>query len=289
VEFGSAEVQVFALSGLARLCLAQDDLASAANYYDQVDALLQAHTFSLSIMAYVDYYRFQLFLKQGNLAAAAEWVDSRADQPGPLNPYALHRLALPQIMIIQGNFDVALDNLEVLIQEAQDTGHGSLLVKALVLQALAFRASGNNSQALSTLERALALAETEGFVRVFVDEGEPLKVLLADYRSLLSRQPSITPDDSLRRLLGYTNKLLAEFPLPVAQVPPWPDPLLDPLSKRELEVLQLIAAGASNKEIADALVVALPTAKKHVSNILSKLNASSRTQAVAEARALGLL
>ena len=66
-------------------------------------------------------------------------------------------------------------------------------------------------------------------------------------------------------------------------------PYLDPLSERELEVLNLIATGASNREIADALVVAVPTVKKHVSNILSKLNATSRTQAVAEARAVGLL
>jgi LuxR family maltose regulon positive regulatory protein len=97
------------------------------------------------------------------------------------------------------------------------------------------------------------------------------------------------PDDTSRRLLAYANRLLAAFPLPGVLAHPHLEPHLEPLSERELEVLRLIATGASNRDVANTLFLAVPTVKKHVSNILSKLNTTSRTQAVAEARELGLL
>lgn len=280
VKFGSAEAQVFALSSLAHLCLARDDLAAAENYTDQVEALLRAHTFNINIMAFVEYHRFLLLLKQDNLTAAAAWAESHAGPPGPLIPY-FHRLALPQILIAQGNFDAALDNLTTLIQEAQDTGYGRLLIKALVLQALAFQAQGHSNQALTALDHALSLAEPEGYIRTFVDEGKPMAELLRQ-----AQTRNIMPD--------YVSKLLAAFGTEEpksrrAGERQGSSPLIEPLTERELELLSLVADGQSNKEIAQELFVAVGTVKKHLNNIFGKLNVSNRTQAVARARELNLL
>lgn len=198
-QLGSAEAQVFALSGLAHLRLAYDDMAAAVDYFNQVDGLLRAHTFNINIMAFVEYYRFQLLLRQGNFMAAAAWAEAHSGQLGPLNPY-FHRLALPQIRIAQGDFDTALGNLTTLVQAAQATGQGSVLIKALVLQALAFHLSGNYSQALPPLERALTLAAPEGYIRTFVDEGKSMVELLRRMKA-----------EDVRRK-DYIHKLLSAFP-----------------------------------------------------------------------------
>src|SRR5262249_7698934 len=134
--------------------------------------------------------------------------------------------------------------------------------------------------ALDTLRRALLLAQPEGYVRIFLDEGAPMMKLLSE----------IGKADVL--LQGYVQRLLVPSKGASAQTPlSTPDnerssnqSLLDPLSERELEVLRLLAAGASNEEIADRLVIAVGTAKRRVSNILAKLAVPNRTQAVARAR-----
>jgi LuxR family maltose regulon positive regulatory protein len=132
------------------------------------------------------------------------------------------------------------------------------------------------------LERALSLAQPEGYVRIFVDEGEPMARLLT---IALSR--GIAPD--------YVRRLLAAFPTtePERAAPQKPQALasdlIEPLSERELEVLQLIAEGLTNREIASRLFLALNTVKAHTRNIYGKLDVHSRTQAIARTQALGLL
>lgn len=274
-NFGSHEVQVFALSGLIRLSLARDNLAATVEYSRQVDTLLQEHTFTFSIMAYVEYARFLVLLKQQNSPRAAAWVEAHSDRTGPLNAYALHRLALPQFLIAQGQHHTAVNELANLIEEAQVAGYGTLLIKALVLQALAYFRSGNQNLALTTLDDALSLAEPEGFSRAFLDEGHVMAELL-----LLARQQKQYSDF----VGGLLAELTAEVPLPrgITLLP-------DPLSARELQVLQSMATGATNKDIADQLFVAVSTVKKHVGNILVKLDTPNRVQAIARARELGLL
>jgi LuxR family maltose regulon positive regulatory protein len=151
-----------------------------------------------------------------------------------------------------------------------------------MLQALAFQAEGDTARAMAALERALTLAEPGGFVRVFVDEGPPMARLLYEAASR-----EIAPD--------YARRLLAAFPVAEAeQTGPFktqaakPE-LVEPLSERELEVLQLIAEGLTNQEIASRLFLALNTVKAHSRNIYGKLGVHSRTQAIARARALGIL
>ena len=275
VSFGSAEVQLFALGGLLRLHLARDDIVTANSHTGQIDTLQDEHTFNLSITAYVHYHRFLLLLKQGKLAAAAAWAEPPSKWQGPLNAYAFHRVAQSQLLIAQGEFAAALQGLELLVSEAECTGHNTLLVKALILQALAFQGFGRISQAQPALEHALELAESERFVQAFVDEGQPMESLL-----LQARQRSSFAD--------YIDTLLDSIHAKKSKQQQ-PDLLPEPLSARELEVLRLAATGASNKEIAARLFIALPTVKKHMSNIFGKLDTPNRTQAATRARELHLL
>ena len=151
----------------------------------------------------------------------------------------------------------------------------------LVLQALAIEAEGEQDQAVQVLLDALALAEPGGFIRTFVDEGPPMAHLLSQVAA-----QGMMPD--------YLGKLLAADETKVQQRAhhsSWPptQPLLEPLSQREVEVLQLIAQGRSDQEISKRLVLAVSTVKGHNRNIFSKLQVHRRTEAVARARALGLL
>jgi len=172
------------------------------------------------------------------------------------------------------------------------------VIEILIAQTLAYRAQGNTSAAYTALDRALTLAEPEGYVRIFVDEGEAMRSLIADFRLPLGKQENREG----QRLIGYADKLLAAFPQPtVAQSTisiPTPlrsgdqgqqSALIEPLSPRELEVLRLIEQGFSNQEIADRLFLAVSTVKGYTRTLFDKLQVQRRTEAVVRARELGLL
>jgi LuxR family maltose regulon positive regulatory protein len=151
------------------------------------------------------------------------------------------------------------------------------VIEILALQALALQRQGDILPAVTALERALSLAKPEGYVRIFVDEGEPMAELLrhAAYRG-------IAPT--------YVAKLLAAFELEGLAVSPSNlQPLIEPLSERELEVLRLLTTHLSSTEIADELVISVNTVRSHIKSIYSKLNVHSRMDAVQRARELELL
>ena len=160
----------------------------------------------------------------------------------------------------------------------------------MVLQAVALHAHGEKDKAVQLLGEALALAEPGGFIRIFVDEGEPMRLLIL---ILDCRLKSSCAVGSCRT--GYTGKLLAAFaqtgrPCHNREIDnPTIQHLVEPLSQRELEILQLIAQGLSNREISERLFLALDTVKGHNRRIFDKLQVQSRTEAVARARELGLL
>ena len=155
------------------------------------------------------------------------------------------------------------------------------VIEILVLQALAYEAPGNIPPALVSLEGALTLAEPEGYVRIFVDEGEAMRNLLrhAAAGGIVS---------------SYTQQLLSAFdqpPQPASSASGRPAALglAEPLTERETEVLRLISVGMTNQEIAGQLVISVPTAKRHITNIYGKLGVNHRTQATARANELDLL
>jgi LuxR family maltose regulon positive regulatory protein len=157
------------------------------------------------------------------------------------------------------------------------------------LQSLAFQTQGNAARARVRLEQALALAEPEGYVRIFVDEGSAMHALLADFQSQAARKISADAGGSSPRLSVYAAKLLAAFSPSAPVGGPTPDASLEPLSRRELDVLRMIAAGHSNKEIAESLVITVSTVKSHINNLYSKLGTQRRTQAILIARERALL
>jgi LuxR family maltose regulon positive regulatory protein len=182
----------------------------------------------------------------------------------------------------------ALTLLERLLKAADDQKRMGSLLEILSVQALAFRARGDTSQALASLERALTLAEPEGYVRLFVDEGEPMRLLILDCRVLIEKRKR-GPDHNL---MGYINRLLAAFVRPVdiqSTVNNQQSTMIEPLSERELEVLRLLGTELNGPEIARQLMVSLSTLRTHTQNIFSKLGVNNRRAAVRRAEELDLL
>jgi LuxR family maltose regulon positive regulatory protein len=232
--------------------------------------------------------RAQVEVAQGNLAAAVRWVEesglSVIDEELRY-PYERTYLSLARVRIAQGRADPAgaflheaLHLLARLLQEAEHNARRVSIIEILLLQALAWQAQAQQEQALAALERALALAEPEGYIRLFLDEGLAMLALLR-----LAQAHGLALHYITRLLVASGEQTSAAVPTPRSTV------LVEPLTERELEVLHLIAAGASNEEIAERLVIAIGTVKRHVSNIFGKLTVSNRTQAMARAREIELL
>ncbi|MBE2224599.1 MAG: helix-turn-helix transcriptional regulator, partial [Anaerolineae bacterium] len=230
----------------------------------------------------------QVWLAQGNIAPALDWAQREGltadDELSYLREY--HHMTLARILIVQFQQDraeavmtQAMGLLDRLLQAAEAGGRGRSVVEILVLQALAYQEQGDMETAVVTVQRALSLAEPEGYVRLFVDEGQPMRELLA-----AALAQGADPSYIIRLMQAID-------PAPdAASAPPDPNQLLiEPLSDRELEVLALLANGLTNQAIAEELVIALSTVKKHVNNIFGKLNVSSRTQAVSRAQELKIL
>ncbi len=174
----------------------------------------------------------------------------------------------------------AVGLLDRLLQAADAGERTGSVIEILVLQALAHEARGDIPRALGPLERALTLAEPEGYVRILVGEGEAMRTLL---RHAVARGTAPV----------YTRRLLAAFdrsarpastPAQVAATE-----LTEPLTMREVEILRLIAAGMRNQEIADQLFISLSTVKRHIANAYGKLGVRHRTEAAARANELNLL
>jgi LuxR family transcriptional regulator, maltose regulon positive regulatory protein len=235
--------------------------------------------------------RARLLLAQGRVEQAARWVEERglmaADEVA--YPRELELLVLARVMRARSEPDLALDILERLDVLARSQGRTGSLIQIRGLQALALQSAGDHPAALSMVAEALALGRREGYVRVFADEGPDMASLL---RSLVGSRHRGRIRDLTAAAIQHLNRVLLAFGHGAGRREVGgrvSTKLVDPLTERELEVLRLLAAGRRNNDIARELVVTLETVKKHVSHILGKLGAASRTQAVARARELGMI
>ena len=232
--------------------------------------------------------RARLLLAQGDVAAAARWTQRcglGADDELSY-PKESEYLVLARVLLAEGVPDRALALLERLLTAATAQGRMGSVIEVHVLQAVVLAARGDEGAAMTALAEALRLACPEGYVRVFVDEGEPIAPLLGRLVAAARAEQAAAgvPLDCLAGLLRAFDAR-QDTRRSGQNVPG----LVEPLTTRELEVLGLLAAGSSNQRIAEELVVTLDTVKKHVSHVLDKLGAANRTEAVARARQLGLI
>jgi LuxR family transcriptional regulator, maltose regulon positive regulatory protein len=281
---------------MARLQQTLGDSNAALATLDELEHLTQKRNFVDALLARADAARARGQLARGDLIAAVRWAETsglRADGE-PTYPQEEEYLTLARVLTAQRRedqterlLDDALGLLDRLLRAAEDGGRMGSVIEILVLRALAQQKRGDPSEAQGALERALMLAEPEGYVRDFVDEGEPMAALLSELLNARRKGPR---EARHRILLAYVRRLLAAFESTRPSAGPSPEPpLLAHLTAREREVLGLIASGLSNREIAARLFVEVSTVKSYTNGIFRKLGVQSRTQAVAEARALHLI
>jgi len=254
---------------LSRIKLAQGDLSGAAAILAKADQSARQKNFVYRIPEVVAAQVVTL-LRQGNVAVAARLAQAY-DLP----------IVQARVYLAQGDPSAALGVLERWRQQVEAKAWKDEQLKMTVLEAVAYQAQGEKDKAIQMLSDALSIAEPEGFIRIFVDEGLPMAQLLAE---AVAR--GISPDYAAKLLaILEAEQQASENKLDVSSA----QLLSEPLSQRELEVLQLIAQGLSNDEIGKQLFLALDTVKGHNRKIFDKLQVQRRTEAVARARELGLL
>jgi LuxR family maltose regulon positive regulatory protein len=277
--FGNLEI--LALVRLSQIQQAEGDFSGASASLR--DALRIAEETDSSLSGYVNAHQARLWLATGQVGAASEWLRaSRLTIDDALKESTVaEHLVMARVLAAEGKIDDALHLLDRMQQTHESRRQHGRLIEIGVIQCHVLSAQGDTESSLAVLKRILPVAEAGGYMRIFLDEGAPMNALL---RQALQR--GITPE--------YVQKLLEAFvnPAPAVPTPRTPQRIgdgLEALSERELEVLRLMADGASNREIAEKLFVTVGTVKKHLNNIFTKMDVHSRTQALAVAHQQNLI
>jgi LuxR family transcriptional regulator, maltose regulon positive regulatory protein len=278
----------------AHLLLAQGRLAEAETAAQSAEQWAESHPVPAHISRPGRGLLADIWLRQGKIAQAEQYLQAhQITADGVVGfPHQAEYLALARLARLRGNDGSAALLLERICEWAEAHKQMGSLVSALLLQALMFPPRGSGGQAGSFLDRALALAQAEGFTQIFVNEGEPAAALLRE-----AVRQNIHPEYASRLLAAFADNLspavetrqLAAAPGQARPISSEIIPLVEPLSRREMETLQLMAEGYSNKEIAQRLYISLRTVKYYSTGLYNKLGVDSRMQAVNRARELGLL
>lgn len=261
--------QVIGDLALMRVLQARGHMEGAHRALQAAERSIQAHPFQLALMIEFRTARVLHWLAAGNLDLAGRYA---AELGGGSEQ---EQIVLARLRLAEGRADEAREIMSRQRALAEAGGRRGRLIEILTLQALALEAGGQSAEAEKVLSEAVSLAWPEGYVRVFLDLGQPLRRLLERLA-----KAKVEAEDYVRGLLSAFPPEQEEKPLPR---------MLDPLSQRELEVLRLLAEGLANKEIAERLVVTPGTVKQHLKNISRKLGAHGRMQVVRRARELKLL
>jgi LuxR family maltose regulon positive regulatory protein len=276
---GNVEVQTGGYRMLARLKQAQGDASAALVALQEAHQLARNHDVTPLVRARNAACHAQIALAQDDIGTAMRWAEQVTEDADASLFYPFLCLTPARLLLAQNKKVAAAEQLEALYEMAVGAGWQFGVIEVRTLQALA---APTPTAALTFLTDALALAQPEGYVRTFVDKGEPMAALLREA--------------ALQGIaLGYVAKLLAAFgaEAPILSAPSPPrlpaQPLIEPVSDRELEVLQLLADGLTNQEIAQALHVSINTIKTHLKTIYGKLGVHNRREATARAKKLGLL
>jgi LuxR family maltose regulon positive regulatory protein len=283
---GNAEVQIGSYRTLALLKQGQGDGAAALDAVGEAHRLARSSDVPPLMHIRNAACHVRVALAQGDLAAATRWAEQVTEDADAAPFYPLLGLTPVRLHLARGEREAAADALEALYDTAAGAGWQYGMVEVRVLQALA---APTPSIALAFLADALTMAQPAGYMRTFLDKGESMAELVR-----MAAAQGIAPDYVSRLLAAFDGEAEHQWRMPTP-VPfplssgPRPSPLVDPLSERELEVLQLLTEGQTYREIAQALLVSVNTVKTHLKNIYSKLGVRSRREAAAEARSLGLI
>ncbi len=276
--------------GQARLKQTQGELDSALNILHEAEQYYFRGP--LPDVQSIAALKARLWIRQGKLEKAFAWIrDGNLSAEDDLNfVNEFDHITLARVLIAQYKKDQdddviqeAMKFLQRILKATQDGGRTGSVIEIFILQALANQAQGNISDALDSLQQALTLAEPEGYVRIFVDEGNAMSHLLST-----AETHGMMPSYVRMLLIAFEFDEHKKITYSTAE-PSLTKSLIEPLSKRELKVLQLIAQGLSNREIGEKLFLALDTVKGHNRRIFSKLQVKSRTEAIAKARSLNIL
>ncbi len=268
---------------LSRLRQARQDTHSALAAIQEAEAALGERPYPLA-KAELLAFKTRILVRQGNLNAAAQCAEEAVQLVGEDQGQTgqIVALAVSRVRTAQSRPDEAVEQLTSSLADAERGGRWGVVIELLVLRAVALARRGDTREAVADLEHALILAEPEGYSRLFLDEGPPMQMLLAQWLAHAGTNP----------LRDFASQLLSQFKAEITagQEKSSPnDDLVEPLSERELEVLHIMALGKTNEEIAGQLVIARGTVKAHTASIYRKLDVTNRTEAVARARALGIL
>jgi len=295
--WGKVDDAALAYTTFSRIQQALGDISAAEKSIETGAQLIHSNGVFPEAHDAVSAAEVRLWLAQGNSLAVNRWSDSFEIDYAPADSFRfeneLENITLVRVCIAQGKLDEAVRLLSSLDASAQAGGRSGRRIEILTLQALALHKSGDLTQALVVLEKSLALAESEQYIRVYLDNGQPMRLLLTEWLLRAGEGP----------LRDYVDFLLSQFEAEsnrgrVAQTENSPaddslarseQALVEPLSPRELEVLHLMALGLTNKKIAEQLIVAPGTIKAHAASIYRKLEVANRTEAVARARQLDIL
>jgi LuxR family maltose regulon positive regulatory protein len=243
---------------------------------------LAAQANFISHIALFEAIEADFCLHEGKVKAAARWAE-KADF-SPADSLSVEReyeyLLYARLLLAKNQSQEAIRVLDNLEQVARTGQRNFILITVLLRQALAYLASGEETQAIDRVDIALELAEAGGYQMPFLESGEALIKLLLKARM---RRTDVIAPEFIDQILSNAEQFGIASGVAPAQV------LVDPLSERELEILRLIADGLLNKEIAQRLIISQATVKRHVANIYGKLGVHHRTEAVARARELNLL
>jgi LuxR family transcriptional regulator, maltose regulon positive regulatory protein len=277
-QWGQETFYAKGLVMLARLEQVHGNAETAIKNMNMAERLVKEHRFALKYTMWVKNALVRFWIEQGNLEKASDIVQESGITADDEIPYLREPefMALLRLILAQGNYDAALDLSKRLLQKAEAGKRIGRVIEILVLQALIFQGRKDTEQAMAAMKKALSLAKQERYIRTFIDEGEPMVRLLHLARSRQIETEYVTD------LLSLVEKTTGTTTLA-------PKLVSEPLTMREVEVMKLIEAGCSNQEIAEKLFISFTTVKRHISNIYTKLDVKSRTQAIAIGKELKLL
>jgi LuxR family maltose regulon positive regulatory protein len=271
----------------AHLLLIKGDYSGSQRELDQARALARQAYIWEGIAWRTESLQIMLCLQQGDIARAIALISEGAEDSSDIIPFSreVTMVARARILLAQENCEDAIALLERLTRSAELGERKGGLIEILALKAIALQSAGKSAGAVAEIEKALALAKPEGYVRTFIDEGKPMQILLYQW----VRQAGTSP------LREYANYLLSQFDVDSQDTTTEQQKLsanaewIEPLTSRELEVLRLAAKGFSNRQIGQKLFLAEGTVKFYMHAIMAKLGVHSRTSAIATAREQSLL